>query len=70
MRGPGQFFGTKQSGVPGLKVARLSDLKIIEMTRKEAERMLDADQGLVRPEHAVLNARVRKLLDSVVDEEH
>ena len=48
MRGPGQFFGTKQSGVPGLKVARLTDVKIIEMTRKEAERMLDADLGLTR----------------------
>ncbi|MBF6600848.1 MAG: ATP-dependent DNA helicase RecG, partial [Dehalococcoidia bacterium] len=70
MRGPGQFFGTKQSGVPGLKVARLSDVKIIELTRKEAERLLDADQGLVQPEHAALNARVRALLDDVVDEEH
>ncbi|HEY7802694.1 MAG TPA: ATP-dependent DNA helicase RecG, partial [Dehalococcoidia bacterium] len=70
MRGPGQFFGTKQSGVPGLKVARLTDIKIIEMTRKEAERLLDADLSLTAPEHAALNVRVRALLDSVVDEEH
>ncbi len=70
MRGPGQFFGTKQSGLPGLKVARLSDVKIIEITRGEAERLLDADAGLVRPEHAALNAQVRALIDSVVDEEH
>jgi ATP-dependent DNA helicase RecG len=70
MRGPGQFFGTKQSGLPGLKVARLSDVKLIELTRGEAERLLDEDQSLLRPEHAALNQRVRALLDSVVDEEH
>ena len=56
--------------LPGLKVARLSDVKIIEMTRTEAERMLDADPGLTQPEHRALNERVRALIDSVVDEEH
>jgi ATP-dependent DNA helicase RecG len=70
MRGPGQFFGTKQSGLPGLKVARLSDVKIIEMSRNEAERLLDEDSGLTQPEHRELAVRVRRLLDSVVDEEH
>jgi ATP-dependent DNA helicase RecG len=70
MRGPGQFFGTKQSGLPGLKVARLSDVKIIEMSRNEAERLLDADSGLTQPDHRPLAERVRTLLDSVVDEEH
>ena len=70
MRGPGQFFGTKQSGVPGLRVARLSDVKIIEASRKEAEHVLDEDPGLTAPEHVALNHRVRPLLESVVDEEH
>jgi ATP-dependent DNA helicase RecG len=70
MRGPGQFFGTKQSGLPGLKVARLSDVKLIEMTRAEAERMLDADPGLKQDEHAALNRAVARLIDSIVDEEH
>jgi ATP-dependent DNA helicase RecG len=70
MRGPGQFFGTKQSGLPGLKVAKLSDVKLIEMTRKEAEQLLDEDPGLTRPEHHALNRRVAELIDSIVDEEH
>jgi ATP-dependent DNA helicase RecG len=70
MRGPGQFFGTKQSGLPGLRVAKLSDVKLIELTRAEATRMLDEDPGLTRPGHELLNRTVARLLDSVVDEEH
>ena len=70
MRGPGQFFGTKQSGLPGLRVARLSDVRLIELTRVEAERMLDEDAGLTEPEHRLLNRRVAQLIESIVDEEH
>jgi ATP-dependent DNA helicase RecG len=70
MRGPGQFFGTKQSGLPGLRVARLTDVKLIELTRTEAERILDADAGLTAPAHRALNLKVRAMLDQVVDEEH
>lgn len=70
LRGPGQFFGTKQSGLPGLKVAKLTDVKLIELTRAEAVRMLDEDGGLTQPEHRTLNLTVRALLDRIVDEEH
>jgi ATP-dependent DNA helicase RecG len=70
MRGPGQFFGTKQSGLPGLKVARLTDVKLIELTRNEAERILEVDSGLTQLEHRELNQKVRAILDEVVDEEH
>jgi ATP-dependent DNA helicase RecG len=70
MRGPGQFFGTRQSGLPGLKVAKLSDVRLIELTRAEATRLLDVDPGLTQPEHVALNTQVRAMLDLVVDEEH
>jgi ATP-dependent DNA helicase RecG len=70
LRGAGQFFGTKQSGMPGLRVAKLSDVKLIELTRAEATRLLDEDPGLTRAEHANLNRQVARLIDDVVDEEH
>ena len=43
---------------------------LIETTRGEAERLLDADPGLTRPEHRPLNQRVALLMDSIIDEEH
>ena len=70
LRGPGQFFGTKQSGLPGLKVAKLTDVKLIELTRSEATRILDEDHGLTKPEHRALSDAVRPLMQSVIDEEH
>ena len=72
IRGPGQFFGTKQSGLPGLKVAKLTDVKLIETSRNEAARLLDDDPGLTKPPHHALNIKVRAYMESdrVVDEEH
>ena len=61
LRGPGDYFGTRQSGLPDLKVARLTDVALIERARAEAARILEDDPELGRPEHAALAARVREL---------
>ncbi|MCX5852050.1 MAG: ATP-dependent DNA helicase RecG, partial [Deltaproteobacteria bacterium] len=52
IRGPGDFMGTRQSGIPDFRVANiLRDGKILNDTRKEALCLLDDDPGLQKPEH-------------------
>ena len=42
LRGPGEFFGTKQSGLPALRIANvLRDSEILEIARREAATLLD-----------------------------
>ena len=54
LRGPGEFFGTRQSGLPDLKMARLSDVPLLELARREATRLFETDPGLTKPEHVRL----------------
>ena len=65
LRGPGDFFGTRQSGLPNLRMAQLSDRKLLETARDEAARVRDQDPELAAPEHAGLAAQVRRFLDQV-----
>jgi ATP-dependent DNA helicase RecG len=54
LRGPGEFFGTRQSGLPDLRMAMLSDTKILETARREATNLFENDPDLKRPENILL----------------
>ncbi len=54
LRGPGEFFGTRQSGLPDLRMARLSDASILEAARSEATTLFSVDPHLEKPEHLAL----------------
>ena len=54
LRGPGAFFGTRQSGLPDLRMARLSDVAILELARAEAKRLFEEDARMKNPDHALL----------------
>ena len=55
IRGPGEFFGTRQWGPADLRVANLiRDAKILEEAREEAARLLQQDPALTKPDHAEL----------------
>lgn len=54
LRGPGEFFGTRQSGLPDLRMAKLSDLALLELARKEAIKLFEKDPDMEKPEHRLL----------------
>jgi len=54
LRGPGEFFGTRQSGLPDLRMAKLSDVPLLELARSEAQTLFEEDSALEKPEHALL----------------
>ena len=58
LRGPGEFFGTRQSGMPDLHVANLSDLKVLSLAREAADRIVREDPDLLLPEHQALRAKL------------
>jgi ATP-dependent DNA helicase RecG len=61
LRGPGEYFGTRQSGLPDLRVAKLTDVELIETARREATRLLGEDPELAQPQHAGLREQVQRL---------
>ncbi len=55
-RGPGDFLGTRQSGFLDLRMAKLTDIRLIEKARHEAQQLFERDPNLSDPEHQLLAA--------------
>lgn len=61
LRGPGEVFGTRQHGLPDLRMADLlADMTLLDLARREATDILGDDAHLARPEHQRLQAEVRR----------
>ncbi len=61
LRGPGEFFGTRQHGLPELKIADLiDDYKLLQMARRDAFAIINADPDLSAPQHQILRAEMLK----------
>ena len=58
LRGPGDFFGVRQSGLPMLRLASLSNVKILEEARAEAQILFQQDPALSLPQHRQLAEQV------------
>jgi ATP-dependent DNA helicase RecG len=54
LRGPGEFLGTRQAGFSGLKLANLTDVRLIEKARQQAQTLFKEDGDLSAPEHQQL----------------
>ena len=68
LRGPGEFFGTRQSGLPDLRMAKLSDVALLELARNEAERLFTIDRHLQNPENALLVKELARVWTTQVEE--
>jgi ATP-dependent DNA helicase RecG len=58
IRGPGDFFGVRQSGLPTLRLASLSDIQVLEQARSEAVNIFQEDPGLNQPQDQMLAEKV------------
>ena len=62
LRGPGDFFGQRQHGLPQLKVADFaSDLELLNQARQAAQELVEGDPDLKREEHRPLRRRVEHM---------
>ncbi len=68
LRGPGDFFGTRQSGLPNLRMARLSDRDLLDQARQEAIKIMEEDPELESDRHAGLAAQVARFMAQVSGE--
>ncbi len=62
LRGPGDFLGSRQHGLPDMKIADLfADRSVLHIAGKEAEALLESDKGLKKEENQGLKAQIREL---------
>lgn len=65
LRGPGDFFGSRQHGLPEMHVADLgADVNVLQLAQEESRRLLENDPQLELPEHRALRQRVDKLYEA------
>ena len=67
LRGPGEFWGTRQSGLPALQVAQVTDMPTLAQARRVAEAILAEDPDLKEPRHALLGESMRHFWDRAAE---
>lgn len=63
LRGPGAFFGTRQSGLPDIAMENLTNLRLIEIARSEASTILATDPTLEH--HPLLRTELQKFEEKI-----
>jgi len=62
LRGPGEYCGVRQAGLPDFRAADLlRDTRLLDLARRDAAELLESDPALAQPEHAALSRAVQDL---------
>ena len=66
LRGPGDFFGSRQHGLPKLKIANLlEDMEVLEQSREAVRKVIEIDPELTLPENKNLKEMVEGLFEEL-----
>lgn len=61
LRGPGEFFGTRQHGLPELKLTDITrELDLLQQAKEDALTLLEDDPGLLKPGHRALREAIKR----------
>ncbi len=64
LRGPGDFFGTRQHGLPELKIANLfKDMKIMKRAKVSSEKIISSDKALLKKENQGILRKIKEMFD-------
>ena len=68
LRGPGDFFGQRQHGLPAMKIADLScDMRLLDEAQTAARQLMEKDPELTDQAHQALHRRIHQLFDTNAD---
>jgi len=68
LRGPGDFFGSRQHGLPEMRIANFAtDMIILNQAQNAAETLLYTDPGLTSPENRKLLEQIERLFEINID---
>lgn len=65
LRGPGDFFGSRQHGLPEMKIADLANVDYLKTASKASEEIIKNDPTLQLPEHRLLKGEVKRLFSRI-----
>ena len=69
IRGPGEFFGTRQHGIPELKVANIfKHIKVLKLAQEEAKNIFKEDKNLNKEEHVLLKKEIMEKFSDINEE--
>lgn len=68
LRGPGEFFGNRQHGLPELKIANLAtDMRVLKEAQRVSIWILENDPALEKQEHKELSTAVNSLFSKLIE---